>query len=594
MTDRILLRLARDREWPEPAGRLDPGAAIELVRRSRYLQEDVEDPSVPKPELVWFDPSTVFADGLGPAQQAWQFTFEGDQTVVVVVNADGTEVLATFYLGDPGNDYQHFTTPRFALDPVTGVPRFVTFHPPLALPSTSSGSAVTVAGEFFSTFPKMFGTAAPAMQLQVVREETDLDGGSHVVFDQYHGGVPVHGCQLLVHLNAALAVTSVSGRFFREPDVDIEPTLSEGFAFSIGANDWVTANGSDHLGPGETIESRGLVILPWRLVSPNGSNHLAWWFRYPDHDRFVSAHTGRLLARLPASKYLRRVFDALDGPPGSAGELHLEDGIQRTTNPLDPEAAGADAAIAATDAFFRLFARNSWDGRGGGYDAFVDVNFDVPTTPVLETNASWNGKYSEYSRNFAEADVVAHEFTHGLNDATANLVYLFEPGALDESYADVLGKLIAPTPQPWVIGVGVGFSRNMGNPVVGNYGAFAVMNVMTDFGGVHSNSGIGNRGRVSDLGRGREPSGHRSPEAGAAVLRHPHHAPDALVALHRPAAQHLAGCPRAWIVREPRSHAPRRSATTGLHPGGRQPRDLGLRSGRTPHGPVLGLVPGAG
>jgi Zn-dependent metalloprotease len=59
-------------------------------------------------------------------------------------------------------------------------------------------------------------------------------------------------------------------------------------------------------------------------------------------------------------------------------------------------------------------------------------------------------------------DIVAHEFTHALTSWTAGLEYRFESGALDESYADIFGILIANSYNSdiktwnWEIGGGFG------------------------------------------------------------------------------------------------------------------------------------------
>ena len=47
-----------------------------------------------------------------------------------------------------------------------------------------------------------------------------------------------------------------------------------------------------------------------------------------------------------------------------------------------------------------------------------------------------------FKRFTAALDVVAHELSHGVIEYTANLVYQSEPGALNESFADVFGSLI--------------------------------------------------------------------------------------------------------------------------------------------------------
>lgn len=64
---------------------------------------------------------------------------------------------------------------------------------------------------------------------------------------------------------------------------------------------------------------------------------------------------------------------------------------------------------------------------------------------VAYNNAFWNGTYTVYGDGsvFRELsgvlDVVAHENTHGVTDCTSNLIYSNEPGALNESFSDILG-----------------------------------------------------------------------------------------------------------------------------------------------------------
>src|SRR3974377_893434 len=46
-------------------------------------------------------------------------------------------------------------------------------------------------------------------------------------------------------------------------------------------------------------------------------------------------------------------------------------------------------------------------------------------------------------QNFTNAlDVIAHEFTHGVTQFTAQLPYQDEPGALNESFSDVFGLMV--------------------------------------------------------------------------------------------------------------------------------------------------------
>ncbi|MCO5144225.1 MAG: M4 family metallopeptidase, partial [Oligoflexia bacterium] len=103
-------------------------------------------------------------------------------------------------------------------------------------------------------------------------------------------------------------------------------------------------------------------------------------------------------------------------------------------------------------------------------------------------------------------DVVAHELTHALTSSTSNLQYVSESGALNESYSDIFGKLVAfkyGNPQKdWKLGKelfkdGKRFIRDMENPEVGHVRDFKYKgqfcNRMNDFCGVHTNSGIPNK-----------------------------------------------------------------------------------------------------
>lgn len=104
-------------------------------------------------------------------------------------------------------------------------------------------------------------------------------------------------------------------------------------------------------------------------------------------------------------------------------------------------------------------------------------------------------------------DLVAHEFFHGLTYQVVGLEYYGQSGALDESYADILGIVVANSQNgdigAWNWEIGTGFGRNGGairslrHPSA--YGQPEHMNnyltlpEFDDHGGVHHNSGIHNK-----------------------------------------------------------------------------------------------------
>jgi Zn-dependent metalloprotease len=138
-------------------------------------------------------------------------------------------------------------------------------------------------------------------------------------------------------------------------------------------------------------------------------------------------------------------------------------------------------------------------------------------------NAFWTGKLMIYGDGATEfkplaggLDVAGHEMTHGVIEHTANLVYEFQSGALNESCADVFGIMIDPINLQVgedVMKPGKGTClRDLLNPA--NPGGLAHqpthmnefnnLSANQDNGGVHVNSGIPNRAAaliVNAIGR---------------------------------------------------------------------------------------------
>jgi Zn-dependent metalloprotease len=117
-------------------------------------------------------------------------------------------------------------------------------------------------------------------------------------------------------------------------------------------------------------------------------------------------------------------------------------------------------------------------------------------------------------RSYALAlDVVAHELLHGLTENTARLEYRFESGALNESYSDIFGIIVANRGVQnlddwnWEIGedlteTGIPL-RDMRDPTKYAQPAhmqdFVRLPESDDHGGVHTNSGIHNKAAFNVL-----------------------------------------------------------------------------------------------
>ncbi|MEM7481801.1 MAG: M4 family metallopeptidase [Acidobacteriota bacterium] len=110
------------------------------------------------------------------------------------------------------------------------------------------------------------------------------------------------------------------------------------------------------------------------------------------------------------------------------------------------------------------------------------------------------GNRTATGNSFATVDVIGHEIAHLMTAATSNLIYAGESGALNESFSDILGRLLedaVSSTSNWTIAEQSGnFVRSMGTPkVVGHPDTYQGQNwyvgndTMVE---VHTNSGVQN------------------------------------------------------------------------------------------------------
>ena len=101
------------------------------------------------------------------------------------------------------------------------------------------------------------------------------------------------------------------------------------------------------------------------------------------------------------------------------------------------------------DFYHQVYERNSLDDAGFRLTATVHYGQEYG-------NAFWDGRQivcgdgdGRLLRRFTRSlEIIAHELTHGMVEKTANLAYWEEHGALNESFADVMGSLV----KQWALG----------------------------------------------------------------------------------------------------------------------------------------------
>lgn len=185
----------------------------------------------------------------------------------------------------------------------------------------------------------------------------------------------------------------------------------------------------------------------------------------------------------------------------------------------DPAVDEAYDGLGATWTFYKsAYDRNSIDDEGLPLTASVHYG-------TAYDNAFWDGQrmvfgdgdgdlFGRFTRSL---DVIGHELTHGVTEDEAQLAYLNQPGALNESVSDVFGSLVkqyalrqtaaaadwligADLLTPTVQGVALRSMRAPGtaydDPVLGKDPQPAhlrdYVHSTADNGAVHTNSGIPN------------------------------------------------------------------------------------------------------
>lgn len=407
------------------------------------------------------------------------------------------------------------------------------------------GRSVT-ASYFISNINRYLGVPE-VFSFVETESNTDKLGMHHRLMQQYYRGLPVEGMMYRVHEREGF-VTSANGRAVREIPSDVNVTLTEEQAFGravahLGTTDTVFRTGrrlivskdfsftpgsfsaafqfdidvslverwriSVHAVTGEVINKMSLVNTCFGDSPPNpvfgtGTGISTY---YGKRDIKLQGFTGGSTQMLGETENggVIGTFDFGNRPAIALFFGYQPDLFHSWDNTYNrlydrPAVSVHWGAEQVYEYFYKRHNRRSFDNNGGPIHAYVhvDVNFD---------NAFWNGRvlaFGDGSRNnpLVELDVVGHEVSHGVTQYEAALYYWNEPGALNESFSDILAKAIEfdvfGDTATWQIAkyFRSGGLRDMSNPNLkeqpdtyhGEFWAYGT----DDNGGVHYNSGVQN------------------------------------------------------------------------------------------------------
>ena len=403
------------------------------------------------------------------------------------------------------------TGARVELDYVRGTARFV------RTPAGVSGLALgdppeIVAARFVDRYAGLLGVDERDLSVQDVR--TDALGHTHVRFAQHYAGLPVYGAEVRVHFDAFGSLAAAQAATVPALRLATTPALSDVEATTVAL---------DHVGA-LFAGAPELVVFDLGLVDKGAMRpRLAYAVDVTAPGEaftvLVDALDGAVLLQWShVHEVLARATYEFDYGPGFLV-------WQEADGPYtggDPQMQGL---IDFTEDAYELFLNVS-GGTYESYDGESAVMEAVLYAPLECPNAQWDGTSTNYCDGLATDDVVAHEWAHGYTQHTQELIYAYQPGALNESYSDIFGEAVdlingAGLDEPnalrpvdtctdtgtsvrWLIGEDTqglgGAIRDMWDPTcmanpgrVGDFEYFCIFDgEFFDNGGVHLNSGVPN------------------------------------------------------------------------------------------------------
>ena len=376
----------------------------------------------------------------------------------------------------------------------------------------------------------------PEDEFQVLKVNSTDDLVSYKL-QQVHNGVPLYGREIVVVTDREGNTTSVGGNYLEGVSVDTNAEISKedigSYATQIYGSDVKISDGELVIYSLNDIEP----TLCWKVVVDGVKDQEIYTV-----NSFINAKTGELVSEVSLltkgteqgsgvdlkgetrtfnvnkkdilMSTFYELFDTERNIKIYKANLGYIPGIPITSRNNTWNDSVAVSAIHnfghVYDYYYNKFNRVSFDDKGASIVASIHYK-DIYNWRGLD-NAFWSSTNSQFifgdgyelcTPLIGALDVVGHEYTHAVVEYTAGLEYQGESGALNESYADILGNIIeGKDDEQWLVGEDIMKNgdiaiRSMSNPeelhqpsVVGGEYYVDPNDTTYDNGGVHINSGI--------------------------------------------------------------------------------------------------------
>lgn len=326
--------------------------------------------------------------------------------------------------------------------------------------------------------------------------------GEHYFFRQRIGNIPVYKANLAVHIRNANEVYGLSGSMALSTAVDAEQipaSQAEQIALETAGKE-----------AGADIKLKKVAVEPYifnaKLIglSDNETNVPVLAVTYSREDMpyllskryFVSLKDGSIVyvENLVENVLDRAIYSCLNG--STQCELTRAEGESPSG---DRDSDNTYTYLGDTYSYYKqVFNRDSYDNNGSPLEAFVNL-----TTQVQCPNAMWSkAPVSTFAicSGMAGRDVIAHEYTHGVTEHTADLLTTNQTGALNEAISDIFAYGVDPN--NWTMGEGTSLGTirygddptrdpaNTGGPHPDRLFSSRYYCGTADDGGVHQNMSI--------------------------------------------------------------------------------------------------------
>lgn len=346
-----------------------------------------------------------------------------------------------------------------------GFPRDV-----LARVAVAGTDPTTRALGYLQTYKDLYRWTSPRLGLGVRRiVDNRRLGLASVVLYQTYDGVPVHGAELVVHVGGPEVVGTI-GALLHDVVIDTRPATERRDAEDAARR----TLGMETAPLGAATEL--VVFDPGLVREDSAAPRLAWRVLLgTDRRVFVDAHT---LDVLDSTELTNDAFDldvqsaehesqakntscyAFSNDPTVADE----NGVVPLFS-ADPDAKGSLAFYKGSYNFYKSsFNRHGYNDGDAEHDVYIHARL-TNSDGNPKTDASWIPSCGlwEFSTGMVVQDVATHEYTHAVISHTSDLDWDAPPGALNESYSDVMAALHT---DDWYLGEASikGVIRDLANP----------------------------------------------------------------------------------------------------------------------------------